>query len=57
MNEMLNRRLTLMGMALVGISVVLFARLLSFQFYMDPNTKKTAKTGCFKKSNCVLRAA
>ena len=41
MNEMLNRRLTLMGMALVGISVVLFARLLSFQFYMDPNTKKT----------------
>jgi cell division protein FtsI (penicillin-binding protein 3) len=41
MNEMLNRRLTLMGMALVGISVVLFARLLSFQFYMDPSTKKT----------------
>jgi cell division protein FtsI/penicillin-binding protein 2 len=41
MNEMLNRRLTLLGMALVGISVVLFARLLSFQFYMDPSTKKT----------------
>ncbi len=41
MNETLNRRLTLLGMALVGISVVLFARLLSFQFYMDPSTKKT----------------
>jgi cell division protein FtsI (penicillin-binding protein 3) len=41
MNEMLNRRLTLLGMALVAISVILFARLLSFQFYMDPSTKKT----------------
>jgi cell division protein FtsI/penicillin-binding protein 2 len=41
MNEMLNRRLTLLGMVLVGISVVLFARLMSFQFYMDPSTKKT----------------
>jgi cell division protein FtsI/penicillin-binding protein 2 len=41
MNETLNRRLTLLGMALVGVSVVLLARLLSFQFYMDPATKKT----------------
>jgi cell division protein FtsI/penicillin-binding protein 2 len=41
MNETLNRRLTLLSMALIGVSVVLVARLLSFQFYMDPATKKT----------------
>ncbi len=40
-NDLLNRRLTLIGVLLVGIAFVLLARLLSFQFYMDPQTKET----------------
>ncbi len=40
MNETLNRRLTLLSMALGGISLVLLARLLWFQFSMDPGVKQ-----------------
>lgn len=40
-NETLNRRLTIISVVLVGFAVVLLARLLSFQFYMDPDTKVT----------------
>jgi cell division protein FtsI/penicillin-binding protein 2 len=38
-NEMLTRRLTLVSLVLIGISVVLLARLLSFQFRMDPKIR------------------
>jgi cell division protein FtsI/penicillin-binding protein 2 len=41
MNEHLNRRLTIISFALIAISAVLLARLLSFQFYMDPKTRET----------------
>ncbi len=38
-NEMLTRRLNLVSVVLIGISVVLLARLLSFQFRMDPKIR------------------
>ncbi|NDJ77096.1 MAG: penicillin-binding protein 2 [Chloroflexi bacterium] len=37
--ETLSRRLTIMGVILIGISGVLLVRLLSFQFRMDPEVK------------------
>ncbi len=40
-NETINRRMTLVGVVLIGIAGVLLVRLLSFQFYMDPDTKQT----------------
>ena len=40
-DETFNRRLTIVGVALVGISLVLLVRMLSFQFYMDPDTKQS----------------
>ncbi len=39
-DETLNRRLTLLSMALIGVSLVLLARLLSFQFRMNPQIKQ-----------------
>jgi cell division protein FtsI (penicillin-binding protein 3) len=41
MDETLNRRLTLIGMALTGVSIVLVVRLVSFQFRMNPKIKQT----------------
>ena len=40
-DETINRRLNIIGAALICISVILFARLLSFQFRMDPGIKQT----------------
>lgn len=40
-NDTLNRRLTIIGVVLVSIAGILLVRLLSFQFYMDPDTKQT----------------
>lgn len=40
-DDTLHRRLTLLSVVLIGISAVLLARLLSFQFYIDANTKET----------------
>jgi cell division protein FtsI/penicillin-binding protein 2 len=40
-DDTFNRRLKLIGVVLVGISVLLLARLLSFQFYLDPDTRQT----------------
>lgn len=39
-DETLNRRLTLLSIGLIGISLVLLARLLSFQFRMNPEIKE-----------------
>jgi|AMZC01.1.fsa_nt_AMZC01002801.1_4 cell division protein FtsI/penicillin-binding protein 2 len=39
-DETLNRRLTLLSIVLIGISLVLLARLLSFQFRMNPEIKQ-----------------
>ncbi|HML22981.1 MAG TPA: penicillin-binding protein 2 [Aggregatilinea sp.] len=39
-SESLTRRLTVLSFALVGVSLILLVRLLSFQFYMDPTTKQ-----------------
>jgi len=39
-DETLNRRLTMVSVALIGISVILLGRLLSFQFRMDPEIKR-----------------
>ncbi|MGQ9851488.1 MAG: peptidoglycan D,D-transpeptidase FtsI family protein [Aggregatilineaceae bacterium] len=39
-DETLNRRLTLLSIGLIGISLVLLARLLSFQFRMNPQIKE-----------------
>lgn len=40
-DDILYRRLTLVSVVLIGISAVLLARLLSFQFYMDAKTRET----------------
>lgn len=40
-NDTLNRRLTIIGVVLVSFAGILLVRLLSFQFYMDPDTKQT----------------
>jgi len=40
-DETLQRRLTVISVVLIGVSLVLVARLLSFQFYMNPATKET----------------
>lgn len=40
-DDILNRRLTVISVTLIGIAVVLLIRLLSFQFYLDPDTKET----------------
>ena len=39
-DETLSRRLTLVGVVLIGISLVLLVRLLSFQFRMNPEIKQ-----------------
>lgn len=39
-DETLNRRLTLLSIGLIGVSLVLLARLLSFQFRMNPQIKE-----------------
>ena len=39
-DETISRRLTLLGVVLIGISLVLLARLLSFQFRMNPEIKQ-----------------
>ncbi len=39
-DETLNRRLTLLSMGLIGVSLILLARLLSFQFRMNPEIKQ-----------------
>jgi cell division protein FtsI (penicillin-binding protein 3) len=41
LDETLNRRLTLLGLALIGVSIVLVVRLVSFQFRMNPKIKQT----------------
>ncbi len=40
-DETINRRLNIIGAVLICISLILFARLLSFQFRMDPGVKQT----------------
>jgi len=40
-DETLNRRLTLIGMVLIGVSIVLVVRLVSFQFRMNPKIRQT----------------
>jgi cell division protein FtsI/penicillin-binding protein 2 len=40
-DEAINRRLNLVTVALIGVGLVLLARLLSFQFYIDPRTRQT----------------
>lgn len=39
--ESLSRRLTIISLALIGISLILLVRLLSFQFYIDPIVKQS----------------
>ncbi|GAB4428723.1 MAG: penicillin-binding protein 2 [Anaerolineae bacterium] len=39
-DETLNRRLTLLSIGLIGVSLILLARLLSFQFRMNPEIKQ-----------------
>ncbi|MBN1562309.1 MAG: penicillin-binding protein 2 [Anaerolineae bacterium] len=40
-DESLSRRLTLLGVVLIGISLVLMGKLVWFQYQMDPKTKAT----------------
>ncbi len=39
--ESFSRRLTVLSIALIGISLILLVRLLSFQFYIDPGIKQS----------------
>jgi len=43
-DESLHRRLTLLSVVMIAISGVLIARLLSFQFYIDPDVKESLET-------------